>query len=114
MLLESHVEVNAIDPDVGVALVLEAALVPVLEVRLPGLLQAHHRRCRESWRFFAEERSEGLGEVARRDPLQVQPGDQLFDGFRGPKVRRWDLARESEAIPLGIKRAGRPREGGGP
>jgi len=41
---------------------------------------------------------QALGEVARRDPLQVHPRDQLLDGLRSPQVRRQDLAREPELL----------------
>ncbi len=42
------VEVDAIDPDVDDALVCEVATVPLLEVRLPDLLETR-RWCTDRW-----------------------------------------------------------------
>ena len=93
---------DAVRPDVDVALVLERALTPLLLLLHPGLLEPNDRRWREASGLGSDQVSQALREVAGGDALEVQPGDELVDRLRPPKVRRQDLARESESVAVFI------------
>jgi hypothetical protein len=46
-----------------------------------------------------------LGEVIRRDALEVEPRDELLEVLRAPQVRRQDLARELETGAVAVDTA---------
>src|SRR4051795_1575184 len=55
-------------------------------VRLPDGLEPGDGRGREVGGTRAEDRLEGLGEVAGADALEVEPGDQLLQAPGPPQV----------------------------
>ena len=61
---------------------------------LPGGFEPRHGAGRESRGVRAEERLEGLGEVASADALEVEPGDQLVEALGPTQVRRQDGGSE--------------------
>ena len=55
-------------------------------------------------RVRAEDRLQRLGEVAGRDPLQVQPGQQRLHRLRTAHVGRQDRRREPDQDGVGSVR----------
>ena len=96
-------EVDPIGPGMDVPSGRQVATLPALVILLPGRHQAAHGRCREPRCVGAQERRQRLLELAGRDALQVEPGQQLLDVPRPPQERRQHLRGEADA------RAGRPR-----
>jgi site-specific DNA recombinase len=92
--LQADVEVDAVGPDVDVMLARQRPLAPGLMVLLPGGLQPGDGRRRQVGGVGAEDRPEGLGEVAGADALQVEPGDQLLQAPGASQVGRQDGGRE--------------------
>jgi len=88
--LKADVEVHAVGPDVDVLLGLQRPLAPGSMFLLPGGFQPRHGVRRESRGVGAEQRLEGLGEVAGADALEVEPGDQLVEALGPTQVRRQD------------------------
>ena len=80
----------------------QIALLPSLVVAAPNFLETHHRGRRQARRVGTEQGLERLCEIARRDPFQVQPGNQFLDALRAPQVGRQDLGGETELAPLFI------------
>ena len=97
LIFEPGLQVNAIRPNVDVALRRQIALLPLRMVVLPAVLQAADRGRRQSACVFAEQRRQRLGEVAGRDPLEVEDRQQLLDRLRAPHVGRQDRRREADA-----------------
>jgi hypothetical protein len=70
---------------------------------VPGFGETAHGRGRQARRLGPEQRRQGLGELARRHALEVQPGQQLLDVPGPAQVGRQD--RRGEADRLRIRRA---------
>jgi hypothetical protein len=64
----------------------------------PDLFQPGDGRCRQIARIGADERGEGLGEIARRDALQVQERDQHIETFQAARIGRQDRRREADTF----------------
>jgi len=94
--VQPDVEVDAVDPPIDVPTRREIALAPGLVLPLPDLLEPHDGLRREAEDLRAQNRLERLVEIARRDALQIQDGQQLLDVRGAPQVR-------------GDQRAGKPR-----
>src|SRR6516225_3012606 len=74
----------------------------------PHLLEADDGRCRQTWRVADEGRQHFL-EVAGRDALQVEDGDQHLKALRSPRVSRQDRRRVPNARALGSFAVAHPR-----
>ena len=72
-------ETNTVCPDAGVAFALWIALAPYLVVLPPCRLQAADGRQGQTFRIRPGKRGQRRAEIARRDTLQVQPGEQLLN-----------------------------------
>jgi hypothetical protein len=86
--------VHAVGEEVREALAREGALAERLVVALPGRQKARDRRRRQTCRgLLAEQRTERLLEVARREAAQVQQtfGERRMYGGRIALVKRWRL-----------------------
>ena len=64
----------------------------------PDFFQPGDGRCRQIARIGADERGEGLSEIARRDALQVQERDQHIETFRAARIGRQDRRRKADAL----------------
>jgi hypothetical protein len=73
-VFKARLEMDAIGPDVDVALRRQIALLPRGVLVEPAVLQAADGGCREPGSILAEQRSQRLREVAGRDTLQVSDG----------------------------------------
>src|SRR5438067_13938097 len=67
----------------------------------PHLLEAGDGRRRQTWRALADEGRQRFLEVAGRDALQVEDGDQHLKALRSPRVSRQDRRRVPNARALG-------------
>jgi hypothetical protein len=94
----ADVEVHAVGPDVDVALAGQRPLTPGVVVLLPGGLEPGDGRRRQVGGVDAEDRPEGLGEVAGADALEVEPGDQLVQALGPPQVGGQDGGGEPLAL----------------
>src|SRR4051794_29868254 len=89
-VLEPRLQMDAISPDVDVALGRQIALLPRSVVVKPAVLQSADRGCRQSGSILAKQRRQRFREVASRDPLQVKDRQQRLDRLRTPHVGRQD------------------------
>ena len=92
---------DAIGPDVDVALRRQIAPLPRGVFVEPTVLQAADGGCRQPGSILAEQRRQRLGEVAGRDPLQVEDRQQRLDRLRAAHVGRQDRRREADAAGIG-------------
>src|SRR6266852_3744178 len=81
-VFEACLEMDAIGPDVDVALRRQIALLPRGMFVEPTVLQAADGECRQPSSILAKQRRQRLGEVAGRDPLQVKDRQQRLDRLR--------------------------------
>ena len=56
----------------------------------PDRLEAGNGAGRQAWRVRTQRRRQGLGEITRRNALQVEPGQQLLDRPGAPEIGRQD------------------------
>ena len=100
---------DAIDPQVHVLFVRERPLFPAHVLGAPDLFQPPDRAGGQPGSVRPEERGEGLAEVPRGDPLEIQPRQQLLERLRAPEVRGEDRRGETDraspvAHPGGLDR----------
>jgi hypothetical protein len=100
-VFEACLEMDAIGPDVDVALRRQIALLPGGVLVEPAILQAADGGCRQTGSILAEQRSQRLGEVAGRDTLQVKDRQQRLDRLRAAHVGWQDRRREPDAAGIG-------------
>src|SRR5450759_4497484 len=98
LVLEPRLQVDAVGPEIDIALRREVALVPVFVLHGPRLLEAGNRRCRKTGRILADTRGQRLLEAASRDALQVEDRDQHFQALRAPRIGRQDSRVEPDAL----------------
>src|ERR1700724_576505 len=95
---------DAIGPDVDVALRRQIAPLPRSVFVKPPVLQTADGGCRQPGSILAEQRRQSLGEVAGGDTLQVKDRQQRLDRFRAAHVGRQDRRREPDAVGVGSVR----------
>src|SRR5712675_211642 len=100
-VFEACLEMDAIGPDVDVALGRQIALLPRGVLVEPAVLQSADGGCRQSGSILAKQRRQRLGEVAGRDTLQIQDRQQRLDRLRAAHVGRQDRRREPDAVGIG-------------
>jgi len=93
-VFQADIEVNAIDPDVDVALAGQRPLGPLAMLLFPGGLEAGDGAGREPSGLRPQERRQGFLHVTGGDALEVQPGNQFLDALGAAQVARQDLAGE--------------------
>jgi hypothetical protein len=81
VILQADVEVNAIDPDVDIVAVGEAALLERAVLGLPLVGQSRDVGGRQPGGIIPEQGREGLAEVAGGQPSQVEHGQDLGHTF---------------------------------
>lgn len=67
---------------------------------LPLRHKARDGGCRKARAIGADEGLQSFGEIARRDALEVEPGDQLLDRFGLAQIRGQDGGGESLLLRL--------------
>ena len=108
-VFEACLEMDAIGPDVDVALCRQIAPLPRGVFFKPTVLQAADGGCRQPGSILAEQRCQSLGEVAGRDTLQVKDRKQRLDRFRAGACR---AAGSTERTGCGRGRQRPPRDRG--
>ena len=96
IIVQARIEVDTIGPDVDVALSREVALAPRFVLVPPSRLQPRNRGRGQSISIWPHKRSQCLAEVTCRDPLQIQPGQKLFDGFGLAQIGRHQRRAEPD------------------
>ena len=96
-IIHADVAVDPVGPHVHVAPPTQIPLAPLPVVRLPALLQAADRGRRQPGGSFTQQCLQCGLHLPGRDPLQVQPGDELLDVLRPLQIRRHQLAVELDA-----------------
>ena len=62
----------------------------MLHLALPDLLEADNGGGRKPGRLRPKERRKRLGEIARGDALQIEPGQESLDRLGAPEIGRQD------------------------
>ena len=91
---------DAVGPEVHVALRGEIALVPSPVLVDPDLLQPRDRRGRQTGGILAEQSRQRLLEVAGRDALQVEDRNEHLQALRAPGVGWQDRGSEVDALRI--------------
>jgi hypothetical protein len=84
-VFEPGLHVDAVDPEVDIALGGEIALAPACVLLRPGFLEAPDGRGREPAGILAEQRDQRLREVAGGDALEVEHRDQDAEWPKRPR-----------------------------
>src|SRR6476659_8149682 len=92
---------DAIGPDVDIALRRQIALLPRGVFVKPTVLQPADGGCRQPGSILAEQRRQSFREVAGGDTFQVKDRQQCLDRFRAAHVGRQDRRREPDAVGVG-------------
>src|SRR5690606_19780648 len=96
---KTHVEVDAVGPQIDVALAREIAPTPRSVFLLPDFLETHDVRSAESRGPFAENGREHLREVAGGDTLEVEHRDQGIERGAASHIAGQDATGEAMALP---------------
>ena len=95
-MLEPGAEINAVRPDIDVALQGKIAALPALVFVLPDLDQTPDRGRRKTAGLRAEEYGQSLLELAGRNAFQIEPGQQFLDILGSPQISRQHRRREPD------------------
>src|SRR6266536_1267852 len=96
-VFEPGLHVDAVDPEVDVALGGEITLAPARMLLRPGLLEAPYGGSREPGRVLAEQRDQRLLELAGGDAFEVEDRDQHVEALRPTSIGRQN--RRGKANP---------------
>src|SRR5271170_4425003 len=94
LVLQSGLHVDAVGPEVDVALGGEIASAPAYMLLRPGILEPSDGRGREPAGLLAEQCDERFLEVAGGDALEIEDRDQHLEALRTACVWRQDRRRE--------------------
>ena len=113
IVLQTRLQMNAVGPDIDVALGGKVALVPALVLVDPDLLQPRDRRGRQARSILAEQGGQRFLEVAGRNALQVEDRNQHLQALRAPGIGRQDRGRKANTLgsPAPVSSARRRRGG---
>ena len=115
LVLQTRLQVDAVGPDVDVALGRQVALAPSLVFVDPDVLQPRDGRGRQARSILAEQGGQRRREVAGRHAFQIEDRDQRIEALRTPGVGRQDCRREADARRIRRRLpAGRARAAGAP
>src|SRR5699024_11335622 len=84
----SHMYLHALSPPVLVSMGAQVTAAPIGVLITPLLFEPGQCRRRQSRRVFAQQGGQRLLEIAGRDALEIQPGQQLLDRAGAPQIRR--------------------------
>src|SRR5205085_8428772 len=88
IVLEPGLHVDAVGPEIDVALDRQIPLLPARVLVRPNVPEPCDGRGREPTSILAEQRCQRLLEPACGDPLEVEDRDQYLEAFRAARVRR--------------------------
>ena len=98
VVLQAGLHVDAVGPEVDVALGGEVALAPACVLVRPGVLEPTNGRGREPADVLAKQSQECLLEVAGRDALEVEDRNQHLEALRSPRIGRQNRRRKPDAF----------------
>src|SRR5205085_2590220 len=98
IVLEPGLHVDAVCPEIDVALDRQIPLLPARVLVRPNVPEPCDGRGREPTSILAEQRCQRLLEPACGDPLEVEDRDQYLETFRAARVRRQDRGAEGNAL----------------
>jgi hypothetical protein len=98
LVFEPRLQVDAIDPEIDIALGREIAPLPVFVLIRPNLFEAGNGRRRKPRCILADERRQHLLEVASRDALEVEDREQNLEALGAPRVGRQDRRAEPDTL----------------
>src|ERR1051325_11687659 len=101
IVLEPGLHVDAVGPEVDVALRREIPLQPARVFVRPGVLEPGDARGRKAARLLAEQGGQRLLEVAGGHALEVEGGDQNLQALRAAGVTRQDGRAGTQALLAG-------------
>jgi hypothetical protein len=104
LVFQAGLQMDAVGPDVDIALGRQVALGPSGVVVQPTVLQAADGGGRQAARILAEQGRERLAEIAGRDALEIQDRQQRLDRLRAPHVGGQDRRREADAARVVSRR----------
>ena len=100
LFLHAGAEIDAVHPEIDVALGREVAPLPALRLNPPDLFQPGDRGGRKPRRGAPQERRQGFPEVAGGNALQIQPWQKVFQALGAAQIARQDRRREADgAVP---------------
>ena len=97
LVLQTRLQVDAVGPDVDVALGRQVALAPSLVFVEPDVLEPRDGRGRQARTILAEQGGQRRREVAGRNAFQIEDRDQRIEALRTPGVGWQDCRREPDA-----------------
>jgi hypothetical protein len=89
-------QIDAVHPEINVALGREIAPLPALHFSPPDLLQAGDRGGRKARRVRPQKGRQRVAKVAAGDPLQIQPGQEVFQALGAAQIARQDRRGEAD------------------
>ena len=98
-------EVDAVRPEVDVLLARKVPFLEDSEFTQPFLLQFEDDGGREVGRPRTDERLQGFAHISRRDPFEVEPGNERVDRRRATEVGRQDGRGEVRVVGRVFARA---------
>ena len=97
-VFQANSHVDPVRPDGDVLLSGEVAAAPLIVFPTPSLLEPNDHVWTEALRRRPDEGFERLPEVAGRDTLEVEPGNEILHRSALPQVRGKDLRREDDPL----------------
>ena len=98
MTRRQSLHVNAVGPEVDVALGGEVAPAPAHVLVRPGVFEPAYRRGREATGVLAKHSEERLLEIAGGDALEIENRDQHFEALRTARIGRQNRRRKADAF----------------
>ncbi len=96
VMIEAGLEVDAVGPEIDIAPGREIPPLPPLVIFRPGGLQPGDGGRRQARGVRTQQSRERLREIARRDALEVEPGQQLLERPGAPEIGRQDRRGEAD------------------
>ncbi len=96
-MLHAGREIHPVGPEIDVAPGRQIALSPRLILVPPERLQPPNGARRQTRRVHAQQRRQGLAEIARGDALQIKPRQQFLHRLGPAQVARQDRRGEADA-----------------
>ena len=86
--IHARLEINPVGPEIHIAFRRQVTPAPALVFGPPFGLEARDRARCQTRRIRAQKRGQGLAEITRGNPLEIQPRQQLFDRPRPAQIGR--------------------------
>ena len=98
IFVQARLEIDAVSPEIDVALGGQVPPLPALQLLLPDLLETHDGVGRKARRVRTHERCQGVGKITRGDAFEIKPGQQFLDRFAAPQIGRQDRRCKTDLL----------------